>query len=144
MDTDSRKRFIVSNTAMKMLPTMQILSTAAVMGPDGPEGGHKTWVKSQGSKTNQGPTAAKTMMIHSLNKEASQLLCDAVRCLVEDGDAPKDDWKTPQGRSLPADRFWTESEEAFCLASYDAGPCMGIRINICERGKVCCCILLVN
>ena len=53
---------------------------------DGQEGGHKTWVHQQGLKTSQGPSAAKTMMTHSLNKEASQLLCDAMRCLVEDGD----------------------------------------------------------
>ncbi len=54
---------------------------------DGPEGGHKTWVYEQGLKTNQGATAAKTLMMHSLNKKASQFLCDAVRCRVEDGDA---------------------------------------------------------
>ena len=29
---------------------------------DGPEGGHKKWVKQQGAKTNQGQTAAMTMM----------------------------------------------------------------------------------
>jgi hypothetical protein len=55
---------------------------------DGPEGGHKTWVHQQGLRTNQGASSAQTMMDHSLNKEASQLLCDAMRCRVEDGDAP--------------------------------------------------------
>ncbi len=58
---------------------------------DGPEGGHKTWVHEQGLKTNQGPSAAKTLMPHSLNKEASQLLCDAMQCRLEDG--------TPQRRT---------------------------------------------
>ena len=45
---------------------------------DGPEGGHKTWVHQQGLRTNQGSSSAKTLMTHSLNKEASQLLCHAV------------------------------------------------------------------
>ena len=45
---------------------------------DGPEGGHRKWVHQQGLKTNQGSTSAKTMMTHSLNKEASLLLCDAM------------------------------------------------------------------
>jgi hypothetical protein len=58
---------------------------------DGPEGGHKTWVHQQGLKTNQGATSAKTLMMHSLNKEASQLLCDAVQCRVEDGDTTSED-----------------------------------------------------
>jgi hypothetical protein len=46
---------------------------------DGPEGGHKTWIHEQGLKTNQGPSAAKTLMAHSLNKEASQLESAVVR-----------------------------------------------------------------
>ena len=37
---------------------------------DGPEGGHKTWVHEQGLWTNQGSSSAKTLMTHSLNKEA--------------------------------------------------------------------------
>ena len=57
---------------------------------DGPEGGHKKWVKQQGAKTNQGPSAALTMMQHSLNKEASELLCDAIQCRIQDGDTPQD------------------------------------------------------
>ncbi len=45
---------------------------------DGPEAGHKTWVHEQGLRTNQGSSSAKTLMTHSLNKEASQLLCEAM------------------------------------------------------------------
>ena len=33
------------------------------------------------------PTSAQTLMTHSLNKEASKLLCDAMRHRLEDGDA---------------------------------------------------------
>ena len=53
---------------------------------DGPEGGHKKWVKQQSLKTNQGETAALTMMQHSLRKEAAELLCDAVQSRINDGD----------------------------------------------------------
>jgi len=102
---------------------------------DGPEGGHKKWVHQQGLKTNQGATAAKTLMTHSLNKEASQLLCDAVRCRVEDGDATAEDWTDSNGDSLPADRFWNDSSGVSIVAD-DAGPCMGIELNIWERAKV--------
>jgi hypothetical protein len=56
-------------------------------GPLGPEKGHKTWFHQQGLNTNQGATSAKTIMTHSLNTEASQLLFDAMRCRVEAGDA---------------------------------------------------------
>ena len=44
---------------------------------DGPEGGHKKWVKEQGAKTNQGVTSALTMMEHSVRKEASEMLCES-------------------------------------------------------------------
>ena len=56
---------------------------------DGPEGGHKKWVKEQGLKTNQGESAALTMMEHSLRKEASELLCDVMQCRIEDGNDPE-------------------------------------------------------
>ncbi len=50
------------------------------------------WIKSQGSKINQGPAVAKTLMTHFLNEKASQFLCDAVRFrVIEDSDAPQDD-----------------------------------------------------
>ena len=48
-----------------------------------------------------------------------------MRCRVEDGDATAEDWTDSNGDSLPADRFWN-----------DAGPCMGIELNIWERAKV--------
>ncbi len=63
-------------------------------------------VHEQGLKTNQGSSSAKTLMTHSLNKEASQLLCDAVLCRVEDGDASADNWTDSKGEALAPDRFW--------------------------------------
>ena len=48
---------------------------------EGPEKSHKEWVKRQGGKTNQGSTSHRTMMVHSLRKEASNLLCEAVQGL---------------------------------------------------------------
>jgi len=49
------------------------------MSCEGPEFNHKKWVKEQGGKTNQSETANKTMMSHSLRKEASALLCEAIQ-----------------------------------------------------------------
>ena len=46
---------------------------------DPPENAHKIWVKEQGGGTNQGPQAQLSMMLHSLRKEASALLCEAVQ-----------------------------------------------------------------
>ena len=102
---------------------------------DGPEGGHKTWVHEQGLKTNQGPSSAKTLMTHSLNKEASQLLCDAMRCRVEDGDVPPDEWTDIDCNPLRPDRFWNDGPETL-IAADNAGRCMGIELNIWERAKV--------
>ncbi len=85
-------------------------------------------------KTNQRLTSAKTMMTHSLNKEASLVLCDAMRCRVEDGDAAAENWEDSHGDSLPADRFWNISSECNIAANYE-GPCMGIELNIWERAK---------
>ena len=102
---------------------------------DGPEGGHKINVHQQGLRTNQGVNSAKTMMTHSLNREASQLLCDAMTCLVEDGDASAEIWKDSSGRALAPDRFWNQTM-ASMIASDNAGPCLGIELNIWERAKV--------
>ena len=46
---------------------------------EAPEEAHKDWVKKQGVCTNQGPEAQLSMMLHSLHKEASALLCEAVQ-----------------------------------------------------------------
>ena len=102
---------------------------------DGPEGGHKTWVHDQGLRTNQGTSSAKTLMTHSLNKEASQLLCDAMLCRVEDGEATAEAWTDSKGRALAPDRFWNNGIESK-IAGDDEGPCMGIELNIWERMKV--------
>jgi hypothetical protein len=44
-----------------------------------PETGHKEWVKKQGGKTNQGPQVQLSMMKHTLRKEASALLVEAIQ-----------------------------------------------------------------
>jgi hypothetical protein len=46
---------------------------------EAPEKGNKIWVGQQGEKTNQGPQVQLTMMMHSLSKETSALLCEAVQ-----------------------------------------------------------------
>ena len=48
---------------------------------EAPELAHKNWIKQQGGKTNQGPAQQKSMMIHTLRKEASALCCEAVQGL---------------------------------------------------------------
>ena len=100
-----------------------------------PEGGHKTWVHEQGLRTNQGSSSAKTLMTHCLNMEASQLLCKAMQCRVEDGEASAEAWKDSNGRALAPDRFWKTGIESD-FAGDDEGPCMGIELNIWERMKV--------
>ena len=51
--------------------------------------------------------SALTLMNLSLSKEASQLLCDAMRCRLEDEDASSEIWKDSGGREfkLAPDRF---------------------------------------
>ena len=49
------------------------------MSCEAPETGHKDWIKGQGGKTNQGPAVQLSMMLHTLRKEASATLCDAVQ-----------------------------------------------------------------
>ena len=46
---------------------------------EAPEKGHKKWVGQQGLKTNQGPEVQLTMMLHSLRKECSAILCESVQ-----------------------------------------------------------------
>ena len=53
--------------------------TNLIKNVEGPDNLHKEWVKMQGGKTNQGSSSQKTMMVHSLRKEASALLCEAVQ-----------------------------------------------------------------
>jgi len=65
----------------------------------------------------------------------SQLLCDAVRCRVEDGDATAEDWTDSNGKTLAADRFWNSGIETM-IAGDEEGPCLGIQLNIWERAKV--------
>jgi hypothetical protein len=44
-----------------------------------PETNHKFVIKEPGGCTNQGPASALTMLNHSLRREASELLCEAVQ-----------------------------------------------------------------
>ncbi len=46
------------------------------------EKGHRLWVGLQGAKTNQGPEVQLTMMLHSLRKECSVLVCEGVQGLI--------------------------------------------------------------
>ena len=73
-------------------------------------------------------------MTHSLNKDASQLLCEAMQCRVEDGEATAEAWTDSNDRAM-ADRFWNTGIESD-IAGNDEGPCMGIELNIWERMKV--------
>ena len=48
------------------------------MSAEAPETGHKEWVKKQGGKTNQGPQVQLSMLKHTLRKDASAMLCEAI------------------------------------------------------------------
>ena len=98
---------------------------------DGPEGGHKLWVKGQEGNTNQGSSVSLSMMQQCVQKEASQLLCEAVQARVEDGNTDEE-WQDNEGCPLRADRWWNAGESQDCSSH---GPCMGIRVNIWERAK---------
>ncbi len=73
-------------------------------------------------------------MTHSLNKEASQLLCDAMKCRMEDGDASAEIGGL-QGQSIGSCRFWNRAIESM-IASNDAGPCLSIKLNLYKLAKV--------
>ena len=70
------------------------------------------------------------------------VLCDAMLCRVEDGDATAEDWADSNGDSLPADRFWNDFSGA-TIAADDEGHCMGIELNIWERAKVIYIIVVI-
>ena len=76
-----------------------------------------------------------TLMTHSLNKEASLLLCDAMRCRVDDANATAEDWTDSKGNSLPPDRVWNDGVEKLIVEDGE-GKCMGIELNIWEQTKV--------
>ena len=63
------------------------------------------------------------------------MLCDAMRCRLEDGDDNGDDWTDFAGRELAPDRIWNSAMDEMISAD-DEGPCMGIELNIWERAKV--------
>ncbi len=83
------------------------------------------------------PGVIKTLMTHSLNKEASQLLCDAMRCRVEDGDADAEDWTDSKGNALRLIAFGTMDWRLLLQPTErEVQGCTGIELNIWERVKV--------
>jgi hypothetical protein len=58
-----------------------------------------------------------------------------VKCRIEYSDRLPDEWKSSKDKPVPADRFWTESEDAIFTAEDDEWPCMGIEVHIWERAK---------
>jgi hypothetical protein len=58
-----------------------------------------------------------------------------MQCRLEDGDAAAEDWTDSNGDSLRPDRIWKSGIEDL-IAPDDAGPCMGIELNIWKRAKV--------
>jgi hypothetical protein len=62
-------------------------------------------------------------MTHSLNKEASQLLRDVVRCRVEDGDATAENWTDSKGEALVPDRIWNDGTESMIAGLCVLNPC---------------------
>ncbi len=63
------------------------------------------------------------------------MLCDAMRCRIEDGDDSAENWKDSNGNTLAPDRFGNISMDSM-IAADNSGPCMGIELNIWERAKV--------
>lgn len=126
---------------------------------DAPEEAHKKWVKEQGVCTNQGPQVQLTMMLHSLRKEASSLLCEAVQgsvsysaysayysylfysaARIDDGDEIDDwvvnDYRTGNPVPLRADRWYQRAPTTDPNGKTLSGDVSGIRINIWNRAKV--------
>ena len=64
------------------------------------------------------------MMLHTVNKEASQMLCRAVQARVED--VEEEEWLDREGNLIPlqADRWWHKCSMEEPGESH--GPCMGI------------------
>ena len=71
------------------------------------------------------------------------LLCDAMRCRVEDGDPEAEAWTDNAGNALPPDRFWNTALETL-IAADGEGDRKGIKVNICERAKVCCFLYFID
>jgi len=68
------------NHSIRHIPTDVINYCDAINAScEAPETAHKDWVKEQGVCTNQGPHVQLTMMMHSLRKEATALLCEEVQ-----------------------------------------------------------------
>ncbi len=70
-----------------------------------------------------------------MNKEISQLLCDAMRCRMEDGEVSTENWKDSKGSALAPDCSWNTTTESM-IAVYNAGPCWGIELNILKLAKM--------
>ncbi len=63
------------------------------------------------------------------------MLCDAMRCRLEDGDVSAENWKDSNGIELEPDLFWNSSMESM-IAADNAGPCLSIELNTWEQAKV--------
>ena len=50
------------------------------------------------------------MLEHSLCKEASELLCDAVKCKINYGDVLSDKWIGSMGIAIPSNRMCDNSD----------------------------------
>ena len=130
------------------------------MSCDAPETAHKLWIKEQGDCTNQGPAAQLTMLNHTLQKEASDLLCEAVEgmfrvtttrrkkcsklyCIlaarVDDGDDAAWTQRNPRTGELDilrADRFYGGKKKRVS----NVLDCKGMQVNIWNRAKQSRCL----
>ena len=88
-----------------MFEAMATQATAAATAQRG-----KVWVKKQGAKTNQDETSSLIMIEHSLGKEASEQLCNAVKSRINDGDRPFEIQIDSNGRPIPPISLWVDSE----------------------------------
>ena len=78
------------------------------------------------------------MMVHSLRKEASELLCDAVTSRINDGDRPHEVWKDSKGIPIHPNHIWVPQDSNGEMQQENQGetddsaygPCMGIQVNI--------------
>jgi hypothetical protein len=63
------------------------------------------------------------------------MLCDAMMCRLEDGDVSAENWKDSNGIELAPARFWNSSMKSM-IAADNAGPCLGIELNIWEPNDI--------
>ena len=74
-------------------------------------------------------------MMHSLHKEAAEMLCDCIESRIKDGEVPHDEWIDFQGNQLPPNCLCPITLQDKIASCDDQDPCMGIQLNIWERAK---------